>query len=42
MKVRDLYGSLGEPGKWASYIARLREQNRHLTAFKDELEKAGL
>jgi hypothetical protein len=42
VRVRDLYHRLGEPETWETLIAGLRARNRHLTAFKDELNKAGL
>jgi uncharacterized Zn finger protein len=41
-RVRELYQHLGEPGAWAAYIARLREDNRRLSALKEELDKVGL
>jgi uncharacterized Zn finger protein len=42
VRVRDLYGRLGEPETWDIFIANLREQNRRLRALKEELTKAGL
>jgi hypothetical protein len=42
VRVRDLYHRLGEPETWETLIAGLRARNRHLPAFKDELNKAGL
>jgi hypothetical protein len=40
--VRDLHHRLGEPEAWETLIANLREENRRLWAFKEELHKAGL
>jgi hypothetical protein len=42
VRVRDLYGRLGEPETWDAFITNLREQNRRLRALKEELTKAGL
>ena len=41
-RVCALYQSLGEPGAWEAYVARLREDNRRLPALKQELDRAGL
>jgi uncharacterized Zn finger protein len=41
-KMCILYEKLGEGEAWTSYIAALREQNRNLRAFKEELAAAGL
>lgn len=40
--VRGLYKRLGRQGDWQSLIAFLRQENRNLPAFHDELKKAGL
>lgn len=42
VRVRDLYHRLSEPETWDTLIIGLREQNRRLSALKDELNKAGL
>src|SRR5204863_9883096 len=41
-RIRDLYTRLGEQEAWARYLAALRDRNRALRAFKEELTKAGL
>jgi uncharacterized Zn finger protein len=41
-KVRDLHKRLGEDTAWTNYLAKLREQNRTLRAFLEELTKAKL
>jgi tetratricopeptide (TPR) repeat protein len=41
-RMRELYRRLGEGNAWEGYIAALRERNRKLPAFQDELAKAGL
>jgi catechol 2,3-dioxygenase-like lactoylglutathione lyase family enzyme len=41
-KMRVLYEKLGEGEAWTSYITALREQNRNLRAFKEELAAVGL
>jgi uncharacterized Zn finger protein len=41
-KMRVLYEKLGDGEAWTSYITTLREQNRNLRAFKEELAAAGL
>ena len=41
-KMRVLYEKLDEGEAWTSYITALREQNRNLRAFKEELAVAGL
>ena len=40
--VRGLYKRLGRHGDWHSLIASLRQENRNLPAYLDELKKAGL
>ena len=40
--MRDLYDALGERDTWASYVTALREGNRTLRAFREELAAAGL
>ena len=42
VKMRALYEKLGESEVWRSYIAALRERNRHLPALRDEMAKAKL
>lgn len=41
-RMRVLYEKLDEMDGWTRYITALREQNRALSALKDELERAGL
>jgi uncharacterized Zn finger protein len=41
-KVRDLHKQLGEDSVWTDYLARLRDKNRTLRAFLEELTKAKL
>jgi hypothetical protein len=40
--VRELYKHLGRQEDWQTLIASLRQDNRMLRAFQDELNKAGL
>jgi uncharacterized Zn finger protein len=40
--VCGLYKGLGRQEDWQSLIARLRQENRMLRAFQDEMSKAGL
>jgi uncharacterized Zn finger protein len=42
LKTRDLYENLGEQETWTKYITELRDKNRALRAFKEELANAGL
>src|SRR5579883_1425946 len=41
-RIRTLLASLGETTAWENYLAGLRQKNRSLRAFQDELELAGL
>jgi uncharacterized Zn finger protein len=41
-KVRQLYQRVGDDSAWAAYILTLREQNRSLRAFREELDRAKL
>jgi tetratricopeptide (TPR) repeat protein len=41
-KVRELHKELGEDAAWTSYLATVREQNRRLRAFQEELSAANL
>jgi uncharacterized Zn finger protein len=41
-KVRQLYQRLDGDAAWAAYILTLREQNRSLRAFREELDRAKL
>jgi len=40
--VQGIYKRLGRQEEWRSLIASLRQENRNLPAFQDELGKAGL
>jgi hypothetical protein len=40
--VRGIYKRLGRQNDWQTLIANLRQENRMLRAFQDELNKAGL
>ncbi len=41
-KMRALYEKLDEGETWTSYLTDLREQNRNLSALKEELARSGL
>ncbi len=41
-RARDLCTTPGEEWAWTAYINGLRERNRRLRAFRDELHTAGL
>lgn len=40
--IQDIYKRLGRQKDWQSLIASLRQENRNLPAFQDELKKANL
>ncbi len=42
VRVRSLLREMGESARWDTLIAQIREDNRRLTALKDELKQAGL
>lgn len=41
-RVRALFQATGESAHWTALIARIREENRRLPAFQDELKQAGM
>jgi uncharacterized Zn finger protein len=40
--VKRLYKQLGRQEDWQSILVSLRQENRMLPAFQDEMRKAGL
>ena len=41
-RVRALFQATGESAHWTALITRIRDENRRLPAFQDELKQAGL
>jgi len=41
-QMQGLHQRLGEMAQWQTYIARLRAENRRLSALQEELDRAGL
>lgn len=42
LKVRRLYGALGEPEGWERYLARIKQEYAQIRALKEEMGRAGL